>query len=191
MLKNSVLFIHGGGQGAYEADSPLAESLQKELGSAYELHYPRMPLEEDAGYLDWKARIAGELESLNDDVILVGHSVGGSILLKFLSEEHVERSIAGLFLIATPYFGGDENWNYDELILSPAFPKHLSAIPRIFFYHSRDDETVPFAHMVLYAVKLRRAVIREFDGRGHQFRNDLTEIAGDIKREMGPSRREP
>jgi uncharacterized protein len=176
-----ILFIHGGGQGAYEVDSLLAESLQKELGTAYDVRYPRMPLEEEAGYSDWKARIAVELASLEDEVTMVGHSVGGSIMLKFLSEEQVTRSIAGLFLIATPYFGGDKNWNYDELTLSQNFPDKLSNIPHIFLYHSRDDEIVPFAHLALYAEKLPQATIREFDERGHQFRNNLADIAGDIK----------
>jgi uncharacterized protein len=180
-MTKSVLFIHGGGQGAYEIDALLAESLQKELGSAYDVRYPKMPLEEDAGYSDWKARIAAELASLEDEVILVGHSVGGSILLKFLSEEQVASSIAGLFLIATPYFGGDEDWNYEELTLSPDFPEKLSNIPRIFFYQSRDDETVPFAYLALYAEKLPKATFREFDGRGHQFRSNLADIASDIK----------
>lgn len=180
-MKKSILFIHGGGQGAYEADTLLAESLQKELGPAYDVHYPRMPLEEEAGYLDWKAQIAAGLASLEDEVILVGHSVGGSILLKFLSEEPAVISIAGLFLIAVPYFGGDQNWNYEELTLSLDFPEKLSSISRIFLYHSRDDEIVPFAHLALYAAKFPQANIREFEGRGHQFRNDMAEIASDIR----------
>ena len=136
--------------------------------------------------MDWKAEIAAELASLEDEVILVGHSVGGSILLKFLAEEPAVLSISGLFLIATPYFGGDRNWDYEALTLPPDFPEKLSGIPRIFFYHSRDDEIVPFAHLALYAAKLPKAIIHEFDGRGHQFRNDLSEIAGDIKKEEIP-----
>ncbi len=188
-MKKLVLFIRGSGQGAYEADALLAASLQKELGSAYDVHYPIMPLDESAGYLDWKAQIAAEMASLEDDVILVGHSVGGSILLKFLSEEHADSSIAGLFLIGVPYFGGDENWNVDELILPRDFAKKLSSIPRIFLYHSHDDEIVPFPHLALHSAKLPRAIIREFDGRGHQFKNDLAEIAGDIKKEELPPRR--
>lgn len=188
-MKKSVLFIRGGGEGAYEADVLLAGSLQKELGSAYDVHYPRMPLDEAAGYLDWKAEIAAELAHLKGEVILVGHSVGGSILLKFLSEEQVGVSIAGLFLIAVPYFGGDENWNYDELTLSHDFPARLSSIPHIFLYHSRDDEIVPFAHLALYAARLPQAIIRQFDGRGHQFRNNLAEVASDIRQEETPPRR--
>ncbi|HEY9528005.1 MAG TPA: alpha/beta hydrolase [Anaerolineales bacterium] len=176
-----ILFIHGGGgEGAYEEDGILAASLQKALGSAYEVRYPKMPLEENAGYSDWKAPIAMELSALDEAAILVAHSVGGSILLKYLSEEQVENPIAGLFLLATPYFGGDENWNYPEMNLSQDFATKLPAIPRIFLYHSRDDDVVPFAHLALYAAKLPRAIVRIFDGRGHQFGNDLADIAEDI-----------
>jgi uncharacterized protein len=39
---------------------------------------------------------------------------------------------------------------------------------------------VPFAHLALYAEQLPQATIREFDGRGHQLNNDLSEVAADI-----------
>ena len=182
-MKKHVLFIHGGGgEGTYEEDGILVASLQNALGAAYEVRYPKMPLEESAEYADWKAQIATELSTLDDEVILVAHSVGGSILLKYLTEEQVEKPIAGLFLLATPYFGGDQNWNYTGMNLPQDFAAMLPAIPRIFLYHSRDDEVVPFAHLALYAAKLPQATIREFDGRGHQFGNDLAEVAEDIRR---------
>jgi len=182
-MKKHVLFIHGGGgEGAYEEDGILVASLQNALGATYEVRYPKMPLEESAEYADWKAQIATELSALDDAVILVAHSVGGAILLKYLSEEQVDKPIAGLFLLATPYFGGDDNWNYAKLNLPQDFAAMLPAIPRIFLYHSRDDEVVPFAHLALYAAKLPQATIREFDGRGHQFGNDLAEVAEDIRR---------
>ena len=181
-MTKHVLFIHGGGgEAAYEEDRLLVASLQNVLGAAYDVHYPKMPLEESAEYSDWKAQIATELSALDDDqVILVAHSVGGSILLKYLSEEQVGKTIAGLFLLAAPYFGGDENWNYAEMNLPQDFAAKLLAIPRIFLYHSRDDQVVPFAHFALYAAKLPQATIRVFDRRGHQFGNDLAEVAEDI-----------
>ena len=52
----------------------------------------------------------------------------------------------------------------------------------MFLYHSRDDEAVPFAHAALYAEKLPRATVQEFDGRGHQFNDDLSEVAQGIGR---------
>lgn len=182
-MKKSVLFIHGSGDaGVYEEDGMLVASLRDALGNAYNVRYPKMPLEESAEYKDWKARIAAELSAGDDEIMLVSHSVGGSILLKYLAEEQVDRPIGGLFLLATPYFGGDENWNYDEMMLSQDFATRLPTIPRIFLYHSRDDEVVSFAHLALYVRKLPQATSREFDGRGHQFGNDLTEVAEDIRR---------
>ncbi len=182
-MTRQILFIHGsGGESAYELDRILAASLQSALGADYEVRYPKMPLEESAGYPDWKAQIAVELSALDDPIILVAHSVGGSILLKYLTEEQVENPIAGLFLLATPYFGGDETWNYPEMNLPSDFATKLPAIPRMFLYHSRDDEVVPFAHLALYAAKLPQATLRVYDGRGHQFENDLTDVAGDITR---------
>jgi predicted alpha/beta hydrolase family esterase len=112
-------------------------------------------------------------------VSLVGHSLGGSILLKYLSEENVKEPIAGIFLIATPYWGAEE-WQVDEYTLHEGFALRLPKEPRIFLYHSRDDEVVPFAHLAMYAEKLPHATIREFDGRGHRFNDDLSEIAADI-----------
>ena len=51
----------------------------------------------------------------------------------------------------------------------------------MFLYYSRDDEVVPLEHLALYKAKLPQATVREFDGCGHQFRDDLSEVARDIR----------
>jgi hypothetical protein len=33
----------------------------------------------------------------------------------------------------------------------------------------------------MYAERIPQAIVREFDARGHQFHNDLSEVAADIK----------
>ena len=180
-MKKHVLFIHGAGGGAFEEDGLLVASLQNALGLAYDVHYPKMPEEDSATYADWKALIERELATLDDEVILVGHSVGGSVLVKYLSEEQLDKPITSLFLLATPYWGADDFWKWDEARLPEDVAAKLASIPRIFLYHSRDDDIVPFAHLALYAAQLPQATIREFDGRGHQFGNDLAEVAEDIK----------
>lgn len=179
-MTKHVLLIHGGGQGAYEADEELAADLQNLLGAAYDVRYPKMPDEERPEYEAWKNQIARELTALDGEVILVGHSLGGSILLKYLSEEKVEKPVAGIFLIATPYWGA-EDWEVSEYALQDSFASKLPSELPVFFYHSRDDEVVPFVHLALYAEKLAQATFREFDGCGHQF-DDLSEVAWDIKR---------
>ena len=178
-MKKSVLFIQGGGEGAYEADGKLAASLRVALGAEYHVVYPRMPNEDAPDYAAWRGQISTSLAAFDGTVILVGHSLGASLLLKYLAEEHVRDTIIGVFLLAPPYWGA-EDWEVDEYALpenaASRFPKGLP----MFFYHSRDDEWVPFAHLAMYAKKLPQATIREFDGRGHQFNNDLSEVAADI-----------
>ena len=188
-MKKPVLFIHGAGEGAFEEDGLLVASLQKALGLAYEVHYPKMPEDDSATYADWKTRIERELATLHNEVILVGHSVGSSVLLKYLSEQKGDKPIHSVFLLATPYWGADDFWEWEEARLPDDVATKLVNIPRIFLYHSRDDNTVPFAHLELYAAKLPQAIIREFDGRGHQFGNDLSEVAEDITKDETPSGR--
>lgn len=184
-MNRCVLFIHGAGEGAYDEDRLLAASLQSALGAAYDVQCPQMPDEENAPYEAWKAEIETKLAALNGEVGLVGHSVGASVLLRWLSQARSAYPIAGLFLIAAPYWGGDEGWRYEgyeELELPHDIAAKLSGTWPMFFYHSRDDDVVPFGHLALYAAKLPRATTRAFDGRGHQFKNGLVDVAEDIKK---------
>lgn len=179
-MRIPVLFIQGGGEGAHELDALLAASLQKALGAEYDVRYPQMPGESKPDMRTWKAKIARELEALDRMVILVGHSIGASVLLNYLSDEEAVKPIAGLFLLAAPSWE-EENWNFDDLRLPPDLAAKLSRIPRIFFYHNRDDEIVPFSHLALHAARLPRAEVREGDRGGHQFGNDLANVASDIR----------
>jgi predicted alpha/beta hydrolase family esterase len=185
-MKKNVLFIHGAGEGAYEEDRLMVASLQDALGAAYEVHYPRLN-EVSPEYADWASQISSELAVLEGDVALVGHSVGGSVLIKYLSEKRAEKPIASLFLLAAPYWGADEFWKWDAAQLPEDAAAKLVGNSRVFLYHSRDDNVVPFAHLALYAAKLPKATVREVEGRGHQFANDLTDVAKDIIKSEGSS----
>jgi len=179
-MKKRVLFVHGGGEEAYEEDGKLAESLRDVLGAAYDVRYPRMPGADSPEYGAWRDHISQELAAVSGEAILVGHSLGASVLLKYVSEEAVGRPVAGLFLVAPPYWGAVD-WEVGEYELRPGFASKLPEDLPVFLYHSRDDEVVPFAHLALYAERLPRATVREFDGRGHQFDADLSEVARDIE----------
>ena len=60
-MKRQLLFVHGGGEGAYEEDRKMAASLRDTLGSGYQMLYPRMPDEDSPRYEAWRDRIASEL----------------------------------------------------------------------------------------------------------------------------------
>lgn len=182
-MKQQILFIQGGGDGAYKIDQGLVRYLRRALGAAYELRYPKMPHESDPDYELWKARIQEELARVEDAVILIGHSLGGSFLLKYISEEKTITKIAGMFLIAAAYWGGD-GWRYDgyeRVVLPEDFAAKLSRETPIFFHHGNRDEIVPFAHLALYAERFPQAVIRAVHGADHQLNGDLSNVVADIK----------
>jgi predicted alpha/beta hydrolase family esterase len=177
-LKRQVLFVHGAGGGAHEADSKLTASLQAELGAAWSVACPKMP-EKRPEYPLWRAKLARACARSTAADVFVGHSFGGSLLLKYLSEEPTPPPAAGIFIIAAPYWGAG-GWSSDEFALSEDFASKLPKQVRVFLYHGRDDSEVPFAHLALYRQKLPQAHVRELAGRNHQLNDDLSETARDI-----------
>jgi uncharacterized protein len=183
IMTKHIFLIQGAGAGAYEVDKQLATSLAHSLGPHYEVHYPALPHEEDASSEEWKHHLEKELATMQGPIVLVGHSVGASILIKWMSEMGAEKPIAGMFLLACPFWGGN-GWcysGYEELMLPEGGATNLSKGRQIFLYHCRDDATVPFDHLALYAQILPEATVCERDEGGHQFNNDLSFVAEDIK----------
>jgi len=182
MKKSTILFIQGGGEGAYEADHKLVLNLQQALQKTCEIVYPKMPGENDPNYERWKTAFDKELDKIEGKVILVGHSVGSFLLLKYLFETKIDKDLVGMFFIATP-FVGDGGWQFEDMALTEAsFSKPLSA--PVFFYHSTDDNVVPYAHLERYEKKLPHATIRKIIGRGHQLNNNLSEVVQDINEQL-------
>ena len=146
-MKKEVIFIQGAGEGAYKEDSKLAASLERELGADYRLNYPQMPNENVPDYDVWWPEIRKEITGSNKQIILVGHSIGGYILLKYLCEKNVpDNAIIGICLIAAPYPSGDENWEFEGFALPDNIDTKLPEGSRVFLYQSPDDQIVPFAY---------------------------------------------
>lgn len=177
-----VLFIQGGGEDAHAWDAKLVTSLRDRLGAGYVVRFPVMPNEADPDYETWKRCICEELTTLAGDVVLVGHSIGASVLIKALADGVVERPMAGIFLIATPFWHDHEVWRWKEVELPTNAADRLPRGVPLFAYHGREDEIVPFSHLDLYAKTFPQAIVRALDDRNHQLNDDLTEVADDIRR---------
>lgn len=85
-MSRQVLFIQGGGNGGYEADAALASSLQEALGKGYDVKYPRINSNENAPDFGWTKQLAEKIAASGDNLFIVAHSFGASLLLKYLSE---------------------------------------------------------------------------------------------------------
>lgn len=179
-MNQQVLFIQGGGKDGYEEDTSLVASLQTALGATYQVHYPRMPSDEALPDFGWLPQIHQEMTLIPNQIILVGHSLGASMLLKYLSEKQVRKNITGIFLLATPFWSGDENW-VQGLKLQDDFTSKLPQKVPLFLYHCRDDEVVSIEQLTRYQQLLPHAIVRLINSGGHQFNNDLSLVAGDIK----------
>ena len=178
-VQTHVLFIHGGGEDGHHEDRALAASLQKELGPTYDVRYPQMP-DEPVPDFGWGEKIGREISAIDGELFLVGHSLGASMLLKYLSEHAVRKRIAGLFLIATPFWRGEEDWERG-LTLHTSFAERLPRGLPIYLYQAEDDEEVDLSHLQLYANNLPQAIVRKVVTGGHQLGNDLAVVARDIR----------
>jgi len=173
----SVLFLHSSGpQGPGEGSSRFADRLGEELEAEYEIRFPLLPdTATDPHYEPWRDRLGEELEPLEGKVIVFGHSLGGSVALKYCAERGFDEKVAGLVSVATPYWGTSD-WE-EEWALPEGWPAEGPQLPPTILFHSRDDEVIPFAHLDLYAKRLPDAEVHPLDGRGHLYdRGDLSEI---------------
>ena len=181
-MRRQLLFAQGGGgRGVHdEWDSKLVESLAQELGPDYEIAYPRMPDEDDPKYAPWKAALKNELDKLDDGAVLVGHSIGATILVHSLAEAPPERSPIGIFLVSMPFIGKD-GWPSEEIKPEPHLGAKLPAQSPVYLYQGGADEIVPAKHADLNAKAIPQAVVRKLAGRDHQLNNDMSEVAADIR----------
>ena len=181
-MTKQVLLIQGGGEGTHEEwDNNILESLERELGPDYAIRYPRMPNEADPKYAAWKATLKRQFAGLDDGAILVGHSIGGTILIRTLADDPPTLTFGGIFLIAAP-FVGDGGWHSEDIEPLSDLGAKLPEQTPIYLYHGSKDETAPFEHVHLYAKAIPQAVVRRLSGRDHQLNNEMSEVAADIQR---------
>ncbi|WP_078381903.1 alpha/beta fold hydrolase [Sutcliffiella halmapala] len=180
---DKLLFIHSAGpQERQEGSSGLITYVKQHLGKEYEVIHPNMPTPEAPRYQEWKKVFEANIRSIHGEVVLVGHSMGGAFLVKYLSEESITIPISGLYIIASPFWGLDEEWqSCDDFFLQKGFENKLPEMKELVFYHSRNEEIVPYSHLEHYTKKIHRTEIRDLNGSEHLFQNGLPELVQDIK----------
>lgn len=145
--------------------------LDKHLGRDFEISRPRMPNPDNAQYLEWKLNFENYIKLLRDGVVLIGVSMGGIFLAKYLSENKFPKKISALILVSAPYdaslageyYGGGFKLKSDLSLIE----KNCKNV-NLFF--SSNDEVVPLVHAEKYADKLKEAKIFVLDGKNGHFR---------------------
>ncbi|WP_057938087.1 alpha/beta hydrolase [Algoriphagus resistens] len=173
-----LLFIQGGGEGSYDWDKPLVNAIKEKLKPDDRLHYPKMPEEENPDYQLWKTAILNEISLLNEPMVFIGHSLGGSVLLKLLYEEKIHKHCKSLFLVSSPFWG-EPDWHSDAYMLDSNFADKLPTVKK-FIYHAEDDQFVPFSHHNRYREHLPDAMVRTFKEAGHEMLEAVDTMIADL-----------
>jgi predicted alpha/beta hydrolase family esterase len=176
-----VVFIQGAGVGAHDEDALLAASLGRHLGDDFSVEYPRMPDEDEPDDERWHQAIGESIDRASGSVVLVGHSIGGYLLLTYLASTRIGIPVAAICIIAAPFPGGDPAWTFEGFGLPDHLADRLPNAAAVLLYAGEDDDIVPFAHRSLYAAAIPGATTRTTSG-GHQLGEDLRMVADDIRR---------
>jgi predicted alpha/beta hydrolase family esterase len=202
-MKKQIIFIHGGNAyGVYgdflkhlqtatiwdlhnvAAPKRWKETIYAEFGSTHEVFYPLMPNKQNAKFAEWKIWFERYFEHISGDVILIGHSLGGYFLTKYLSENKTPFPIAALYLVAAPFkndnFCGEDGGDFS--FDAAALTNLAQQVQNIVIAHSKDDTVVPFSHAEQFHVALPTAQCMTFEDRGHFLGEEFPEIIADLQK---------
>lgn len=147
-----------------------SQTLVEDLGPDFEVFVPSMPNKQNANYEEWKIWLERHFEYLNDGVVLIGWSLGGMFLAKYLSENNTPFNIKALFLLAAPCgtYGDGTGNDCGSFQFSPAILANLDKKAlKINIFHSKDDFVVPFEHALSYKKFLPEAELMTFEDKNH------------------------
>lgn len=163
--------------------------LEKSLGRNFEVIGPRMPLQDNAKYRDWKIIFEKYISLLKGQFILIGSSLGGIFLAKYLSENRLPKKALAVYLIASPF---DNTIPTEDLVGGFKLKTNLSLMEtncrHLHLFFSKDDDVVPIAHAEKYRKKLNSANIKIYKSKnGHFNISKFPEIVAMIKRDAKES----
>jgi uncharacterized protein len=197
-MKKQIIVVHGGD--SYETREKFLDALknwevtresflpklgwkgnlQNDLGQDYEVLSPRMPNKQNAKYDEWTAWFEKMLPFVRDGVILVGHSMGGLFLAKYLSENKFPKKISAFFLVAPPYRDTED---IDNFPIIADLQKVWEQCQSIHIFQSEDDPLVAMSEAEKYQKAWPGAKMHIFTNRGHFNQEDFPELVEEIKKD--------
>lgn len=157
------------------------DSLEERLGDGWRVLAPTMPSKYNAKYLEWEIWFKKVVPHIEEGAILIGHSLGGIFIPKFLAENELPVKIAGTILIAPPYDAEGSDFSLADFVLPDDLTNVARQAGKHFIYFSQDDAVVPFENLEKYRQKFPEAVIREYTDRGHFNQEEFPELVEEIK----------
>ncbi len=194
-MKPQLIFIHGGDAfrdseklyaalrarsfNPYEVKKKWQEELFANLASTHECHRLQLPNSFWADYEAWKIWFEKMVPYLRDGVTLVGHSLGGAFLFRYLSEATLPVSVRQTHLIAPVVLPLED---CEGFYLDLASWHGFKTVPGdLHLWHSEDDTIVPIAHSERVQELYPSAVLHRFTDRFHFIGESFPEIEAVIR----------
>ena len=145
-----------------------------------------MPLPDNSKYEEWKIHFERHFPYLKDNIILIGASLGGIFLAKYLSENKFPRKILSTYLVCPPF---DDTLPEEDLVRGFKLKSDLSLLEKnsknLYLLFSKNDDVVPVSHAEKYRKKLKKAKIIIYKNKnGHFIISKFPEIVKLIKMDI-------
>jgi len=162
------------------------EFLKRNLGQNFEIIRPRMPLQDNAKYEEWKIHFENYFPQLQNNIILIGSSLGGIFLAKYLSENKFPKKILSTYLICPPF---DNTLSGEDLVGGFKLKADLSLLEKnsqnLYLMFSKDDDVVPVTHAEKFKKKLKNANFIIYESKNGHFKiSEFPEIVKMIKADV-------
>ncbi len=146
------------------------EYFNKKLSRSFDIIRIMMPCADNSKYNEWKIHFDRYLKFIRKNVILIGYSLGGIFLAKYLSENKFPKKILSTYLVAPPY---DNSLPDEDLVGGFRLGSNLSLIeknsPNLNLLFSKNDKVVPVSQAEKYGKKLKNAKIIFYRGKNGHF----------------------
>lgn len=197
-MARQVIVIHGGTTYAHYEDflrdlsekpiyldrliyrSKWKELLQAELGNDYQVLLPTMPNASNAKYDEWKRYFNHLTEIIEDDCILIGHSLGAIFLAKYLSETDFPHSIKGTILVAAPY-DDEEGEDLTDFKIQSISDRFRTQAGTVTLFFGNDDPVIKPIEIEKYQAQLPDADFHIQAAPDHFVRQEFPELVATIR----------
>ncbi len=135
---------------------------------------PSFPNSSNAVFDEWKIVFEKVLPFLDNNVTIIGHSLGAMFLAIYLHEHPLQNPIHQLILIS-PAYNDDTNEELGSFEVKYATGLERSA-REIHLFHSEDDPLVPFSELSKFQKDIPSAISHVFTDRGHFIQSTFPEL---------------
>ncbi len=158
-----IILIHGFNANPEMNFHPwLRDELHKE---GFEVLAPELPFSGEPDLAEWLKAMEELVGRLEPDDIILGHSLGGVMALRYLEAAEMTGTPRAVVLVAAP-------WSLKGNAMQSFFTHELDADVLMWkandfiIVHSKDDDKVPFDHAEKYAKMLKGKLLTR-EGEDH------------------------